>query len=792
MKLFVDTETTGFPRSAADGDPSQPHLVSLAALLTDHAGNPLGFVESIIKPEGWTIPDDAADIHGITTETATRDGKPLAEVILSFMALLAQAKEIAAYNLKFDAAILRSALVRAKLPIALLAKPTQTCVMREAAEVMQLPTKKGTGFKNPNLREAYRHFYGEDFPDAHSATSDMLACAAVHFAAIGSPRLVQLPVRPVVNEVESPVDDLEEETVPSLDEAMLAIRTSPGLWFETCSRIEDKEKNLVPPTMNIFQRRMSEAYESQRAAGVACRQICLKPRRVGGTTMGAAITYHHIRNFPCNGIMIADTHGKSEELLKMYGRFAQNDGFDWQAQDSFGITGATLGHSNIRRQSAEAPKGTRGLTLMALHSSEVAFWPSTPAKSADETSAALRSALAKHAQTSDIEESTPKGASGIFYTLWQDARWPEYDDYWQRWGNQTQDVGEGNGYIRVFAAWFEFTDYALPLSCDQEGHDIQATLTAREKRGIELYDWTPEQIKWRRLTIKRDCLNDERRFDEEYPEDPVSCFLSSGSPRFDNEGMTRLEVRSRSVGVEHGILSFNEDKVAFRRTGENESIASVWEHPRVGCSYLIAVDPNSGKIIEGSTDRDGTSVQVWRAGYVAAGSPSRRVDPRLAARLRAPWQAENKPTARFIDMLSRLYGRCIVIVENNVNSGLIDKLKELEVPLYLEEKFDLISSKTTRTVGWATTNDTRHLIIDALADVIRDQGVDIGCPHMVSELRTFVRTKTGKFEAASGRHDDDVMCGGIAVYNLPSATKFTEKVRKRQPPADAKQWQTVK
>ena len=576
------------------------------------------------------------------------------------------------------------------------------------------------------------------------------------------------------------------------DETELAIRSSPALWLETCGKIEDKEKNLVSPTLNVFQRRMSAAYEWQREQGVPCRQVDLKPRRVGGTTMGAAITYHHERNFACNGIMIADTHGKSEALLKMYQRFAQNDGFDWQQTDSFGIRSIQLGASKLDRLSAEAPKGSRGLTLMALHSSEVAFWPSTAAKSADETNAALRIALAKHPQTSDIEESTPKGASGIFFTLWQDARWPQYDDYWKKWG-VTADEGDGNGYIRVFAAWYEFADYALPVHSEEEADSILASLTAREKRGIKLYEWTVEQIKWRRFAIKAECLNDERRFDEEYPEDPISCFLSSGSPRFDSEGLTRLEVRAQSVGVEHGLLSLNDDTVTFKRTSQNESVCSVWEPARVGCSYLISIDPNAGKIVEGSTERDNTSVQVWRAPYVAhIGGKNEPVRIRLVARLRAPWQAENTPTARFIDMLSRLYGRCIVIPENNVNSGLIDALKKLEVPLYLEEKFDMISSKTTRTVGWCTTNDTRPLIIDALADVIRDQRVDIGCGHLVSELRTFVRTKTGRFEAASGRHDDDVMGAGIAVYNIASATKFTERPRKRQRPPDADQWKVVK
>jgi DNA polymerase III epsilon subunit-like protein len=77
-----DTETTGFPlfKEPSD-DPRQPHLVDIAALLHDELGNLVDSFEAIIRPDGWTIPDEAAAIHGITNEMAMDMGIPEAEAL---------------------------------------------------------------------------------------------------------------------------------------------------------------------------------------------------------------------------------------------------------------------------------------------------------------------------------------------------------------------------------------------------------------------------------------------------------------------------------------------------------------------------------------------------------------------------------------------------------------------------------------------------------------------------------------------------------------------------------------
>ena len=73
--------------------------------------------------------------------------------------------------------------------------------------------------------------------------------------------------------------------------------------------------------------------------------------------------------------------------------------------------------------------------------------------------------------------------------------------------------------IRVFAAWYEFAEHVRPVDA-LERVEIEATLSDREREGIAAYQWTVEQIAWRRWTIINKCVRNETKFDEEYPEDP--------------------------------------------------------------------------------------------------------------------------------------------------------------------------------------------------------------------------------------------------------------------------------
>lgn len=190
--FFYDTETTGLPLfSEPSEDPRQPHIVQLGAVLVDlDTREQIASLDVIIRPDGWTIPDDVAAVHGITTERALAVGIPESLAVEMFMALHAVAGTRIAHNESFDARILRIALMRfdtVEVADAWKAGMAE-CTARLATPICALPPTermKAVGrhhHKTPNLGEAYRHFTGAELQNAHSAMADVQACIEVFFA----------------------------------------------------------------------------------------------------------------------------------------------------------------------------------------------------------------------------------------------------------------------------------------------------------------------------------------------------------------------------------------------------------------------------------------------------------------------------------------------------------------------------------------------------------------------------------------------------------------------------------
>jgi len=62
----LDTETTGLPKFKEPSDhPDQPHIVDICALLYTPQGVLVDSFEAMVRPDGWTIPNDVSVIHGI-------------------------------------------------------------------------------------------------------------------------------------------------------------------------------------------------------------------------------------------------------------------------------------------------------------------------------------------------------------------------------------------------------------------------------------------------------------------------------------------------------------------------------------------------------------------------------------------------------------------------------------------------------------------------------------------------------------------------------------------------------
>lgn len=203
VALFLDTETQSLPLFDQPSEhPDQPHVVQLGAMLIDlDTRKELATLDLIIRPDGWTIPDQVAAVHGITTEMARDLG--VSEVV-AVDALLSMWRPAPgnerlwiAHNSPFDQRIIRIAIKRffdqrepgAATPLSDVWKAARCeCTQRLATPILKLPptakmrAAKRFHHKSANLGEAYQHFTGKPLEGAHNALVDVRACAAVYFA----------------------------------------------------------------------------------------------------------------------------------------------------------------------------------------------------------------------------------------------------------------------------------------------------------------------------------------------------------------------------------------------------------------------------------------------------------------------------------------------------------------------------------------------------------------------------------------------------------------------------------
>jgi DNA polymerase III subunit epsilon len=181
MILVFDTETTGkadfhAPSNAAH----QPRMVQLGMILAEDDGTIRGEFNSIITPIGFSIPEEAAAIHGITDEVADACGMDIQVALDAFWQWMNQAGQVVAYNMDFDRIIVEreaSALDFDDWDIVFEQKPLH-CAMKACTNLVAIPGPYG--FKWPKLQEAHQFFFGSAFDGAHDALADVRAILRVH------------------------------------------------------------------------------------------------------------------------------------------------------------------------------------------------------------------------------------------------------------------------------------------------------------------------------------------------------------------------------------------------------------------------------------------------------------------------------------------------------------------------------------------------------------------------------------------------------------------------------------
>lgn len=265
-------------------------------------------------------------------------------------------------------------------------------------------------------------------------------------------------------------------------------QTFAGLFL----RILDKEKALIPFRWNRAQRH----FHARRTG----RDLVLKARQIGFSTYLQGEMFRRTVTGTRATITLAHDADTTTKLRLMADRFWDHCRYG-TAQPARKYANASMTtYPEFDSVATIATAGNvdsgRGGTYTDMHGSEVALW---------KDAARIVAGAMQGGNPDVVLESSPNGAQGYFYELCMEA----------------QHDPDGSIWRLHFYPWWWDAAYRLPV-------DGELKYTDEERQLVASQNLLPEQIAWRRMKQKE--LRE--KFAQEYPEDPINCFLTSGNSYF--------------------------------------------------------------------------------------------------------------------------------------------------------------------------------------------------------------------------------------------------------------------
>ncbi len=269
-------------------------------------------------------------------------------------------------------------------------------------------------------------------------------------------------------------------------------KDDPAQFAYSNLRILNKDKKLVPLKWNKAQ----SHFHSKRTG----RDLILKARQLGFTTYIQGELFRREIKSTRTSITLAHDADTTSKIRLMADRFWENYYSNGERVSRKYANASMTTYPKHDTVATIATAGSlhagRGDTYTDLHGSEVAFWPDAES---------IIAGAMQGGQPDVILESTPNGAQGYFYELCMESL-------------------SGNGvWKNHFYPWWWDESYRIR---SVNGERLQ--LTDEEKELARQNNLDSEQIRWRRN--KQAEL--KHLFKQEYPEDPITCFLTSGNSYF--------------------------------------------------------------------------------------------------------------------------------------------------------------------------------------------------------------------------------------------------------------------
>ena len=242
--------------------------------------------------------------------------------------------------------------------------------------------------------------------------------------------------------------------------------------------------------------------------------------------------------------------------------------------------------------------------------------------------------------------------------------------------------------------------------------------------------------------IKR-RINNPRKFAQDYSLE----FLASGRNVFDPDVQKKHRHNIWGVGKE---IEYNDpgSEDIKKWTVRTEDELRIYKPPYQGGLYVQSADTSEG--IDGG-DFSAVTILDRKTGEEVAFFRGLKAPDRLGY---------------LLDRWGRKYNNALTSVEVN-NHGLttLTILKQLMYPsLYFRPKmFDQMGQLWSDRIGWKTTGVTRPLMIDDLAQAMRDEDIIVHSKETLDEMMLFIYDKNNRPVPSEGGHDDCIMCLAVGL-----------------------------
>jgi hypothetical protein len=327
---------------------------------------------------------------------------------------------------------------------------------------------------------------------------------------------------------------------------------------------------------------------------------------------------------------------------------------------------------------------SRGDTIHRLHISESAF-----IKDVNRIKSTIETVPMGGKITN---ETTPNGIGNHFYDEWIDP---------------------DSNFVNMFFPWYLHDEYRM------EDHSIHA-LTEDEiklcQKVEKIYGFklSLSQIAFRRY--KQADL--KTMFNQEYPEDEQTCFLTTGN------------------AVISGVVIKELQQAALKPLRELNNIKIYREYHK-DHHYVIGADTAEGFGVDFSA-------------AIVIDCVTREVV--------ATFHAKLKPSdfAHALNQLGSLYKQCQIGVERNNHGHAV--LLELDEHI----RYPNIYRGKDMRVGWVTDKISRPIMINGLIDAVENRQFKFYDSTFLQECLTLINDGT-KIQAADGKHDDMIMATAIGL-----------------------------